>query len=214
MGFKAFVFDMDGTILHTLPDLALATNEALARMGYPTRTYDEIHGFMGQGSNRLIEMSCPENATPAQRARTFDLWRTIYLKSAYAHTEPFPGIVEAIRALREQGVKTAVLSNKFDAGVQVLAQRFFPGLFDAARGELPPTPRKPDPTSLLQLLDHLGVRPSDAVYVGDTNIDVRLAENASIPLIGVSWGYDAAEPMRKEGLFAYIHEASELIDFA
>ena len=214
MSFKAFVFDMDGTILHTLPDLALAANEALGRMGFPTRTYDEIHAFMGQGSNRLIEMCCPESATPAQRRQTFEVWRSIYLQSAYAHTEPFPGITEAIRELRERGVKTAVLSNKFDAGVQVLAQRFFPELFDAARGEIPPTPRKPDPTSLLQLLDALDVRPAETVYVGDTNIDVELAENAGVALLGVSWGYDAAAPMRKEGLLGYVHSAPELLAFA
>ena len=214
MPFKAFIFDMDGTILHTLPDLALAANEALERMGFPTRTYDEIHAFMGQGSNRLIEMCCPESATPAQQRQTFEVWRSIYLQSAYAHTEPFPGITEAIRELRERGVKTAVLSNKFDAGVQVLAQRFFPGLFDASRGEIPPTPRKPDPTSLLQLLDELDVRPAETVYIGDTNIDVELAENAGVALLGVSWGYDAAAPMRKEGLLGYVHSAPELLAFA
>ena len=214
MSFKAFIFDMDGTILHTLPDLALAANEALERMGFPTRTYDEIHTFMGQGSNRLIEMCCPDGATSTQRKQTFETWRAIYLQSAYALTEPFPGIVEAIRELRERGVKTAVLSNKFDAGVQVLAQRFFPGLFDASRGEIPPTPRKPDPTSLLQLLDELDVRPAETVYVGDTNIDVELAENAGVALIGVSWGYDAAAPMRKEGLLGYVHSAPELLAFA
>ena len=214
MPFKAFIFDMDGTILHTLPDLALAANEALERMGFPTRTYDEIHAFMGQGSNRLIEMCCPDSATPAQRRQTFEVWRSIYLQSAYAHTEPFPGITEAIRELRERGVKTAVLSNKFDAGVQVLAQRFFPGLFDASRGEIPPTPRKPDPTSLLQLLDELDVRPAETVYIGDTNIDVELAENAGVALLGVSWGYDAAAPMRKEGLLGYVRSAPELLAFA
>ena len=214
MKYSLAIFDMDGTILHTLPDLALAANEALERMGFPTRTYDEIHAFMGQGSNRLIEMCCPDSATPAQRRQTFEVWRSIYLQSAYAHTEPFPGITEAIRELRERGVKTAVLSNKFDAGVQVLAQRFFPGLFDASRGEIPPTPRKPDPTSLLQLLDELDVRPAETVYIGDTNIDVELAENAGVALLGVSWGYDAAAPMRKEGLLGYVHSAPELLAFA
>lgn len=214
MGFKAFVFDMDGTILHTLPDLAIATNEALERMGFPQRTYDEIHGFMGKGSNRLIEMSCPEESTPGQRAQTFELWRSIYLRSAYAHTEPFPGIVDTVRELRARGLKTAVLSNKFDAGVQALSERFFPGLFDAARGEVPPTPRKPDPTSLLEILAQLGVEPDETVYVGDTNIDVKLARNAGVQLIGVSWGYDAAAPMRKDGLLGYIHHPSELLEYA
>jgi phosphoglycolate phosphatase len=210
---EAFVFDMDGTILHTLPDLAIAANEALTRLGYPTRSYEEILGFMGNGAQRLIESSLPACATDDERARTFALWRSIYLQSDYAHTEPFPGIVDTLHALRGAGVKTAVLSNKFDAGVQALSARFFPGLFDIARGEVPPTPRKPDPTSLLQVLCELDVPVDAAAYVGDTQVDVEVARNAGVRAIGVSWGYDTANPLPVKGLDAYIHSPEELLSF-
>ena len=214
MAVKAFVFDMDGTILHTLPDLYAASNAALTQLGYPTRTYEEILAFMGNGAQRLIECALPEGSSPSACAQAFQTWRSIYLQSAYEHTEPFPGITQVFHALRERGAKVAILSNKYDAGVQVLTERFFPGLVDVARGERPPTPRKPDPTSLFEVLDELGVSPAQAVYIGDTNVDVKLARAAGLPIIGVSWGYDAANPLPVEQLDAYIHDPAELLALA
>ena len=213
MKAQAFIFDMDGTTLHTLPDLAIATNEALTRLGYPTRSYEEILAFMGNGAQRLIECSLPDGTPPNVCAQTFELWRAIYLQSGYEHTEPFPGIVDTLRELRARGAKTAILSNKFDAGVQALTARFFPGLIDVARGERPPTPRKPDPTSLFEVLAELQVKPENALYIGDTNIDVRLARNANMRIAGVSWGYDSANPLPADELDAYIHRADELLAF-
>ena len=210
-GIKAFVFDMDGTILHTLPDLAAATNEALAQMGFPARTYEEILGFMGDGGARLIERAVPPGTPRELREQTFELWRAIYIGSGYSRTEPFPGVVEVLEELRRRGVKTAVLSNKFDEGARQLADRFFPGLFDAVRGDAPPAPRKPNPTTLLRMLNELGVQPGEAVYVGDAIVDVHVARNAGVRAIGVSWGYDAANPLPVADLDAYIHNPSDLL---
>ena len=214
MRIQAMVFDMDGTLLHSLPDLAIAANETLTRLGYPTRTYDEILSFMGSGAQRLIECALPAGATPATCKQAFELWRSLYLQSDYSHTAPFPGIIDTLRALRTAGVKTAVLSNKFDAGVQMLTEKMFPGLFDMARGEIPPTPRKPAPTSLLALLAELGVSPNEAAYVGDTNVDVRTARNAGVRAIGVSWGYAKTQPLSPATLDAYIHDPAELLALA
>lgn len=211
MNIKAFIFDMDGTLLHSLPDLAIAANEALAYMGFPARTYKEVLSFMGEGSMRLIDRCVPADATPEQRRQTFDTWRNIYIASSYANTYPFPGMVDTLRELRQRGAKTTILSNKFDAGVQALADIHFPELFDIVRGEIPPTPRKPDPTGLLQMIDELGVKPEEAAYVGDTNVDVQVAENAGVMAIGVSWGYDKAAPLPQDRLGAYIHDPRELL---
>ena len=212
MAIRAFVFDMDGTILHSLPDLAIATNEALERQGYPTHTYDEIMSYMGNGAQRLIERALPPGTAPGICKRTFDLWRGIYIASDYANTAPFPGIVDTLHELRKRGMKTGILSNKFDAGVRALAEQYFPGLFDAVRGEIPPTPRKPDPTSLLNMLDELGVSPAETAYVGDLNVDVRTARNAGVLAVGVSWGYAAADPLRLDLLDAYVHSPAELLE--
>ena len=213
MGIKAFVFDMDGTLLHTLPDLAAATNEALRQKGFPERSYDEILGFMGDGGARLIERAVPLGTSDDERWQTFDLWRSIYIGSSYHRTEPFPGVLDALRQLRARGVKTAVLSNKFDEGTRLLASRFFPRLFDAVRGDLPPAPRKPDPTTLLAMLGDLGVPPEEAAYVGDACVDVQVARNAGVRAIGVSWGYDASNPLPLDQLDAYIHDPAELLEF-
>jgi len=211
MGLRAIVFDMDGTILHSLPDLAIATNEALKRMGYPTHEYAEIMSYMGNGAQRLIERAVPAGTSPERCKQTFELWRSLYLQSDYANTAPFPGIIDTLHDLRARGVKTGIISNKFDAGVRGLAELYYPGLFDVVRGEIPPIPRKPDPTSLLMMLDELGVSPEHAAYVGDLNVDVKTARNAGVMAVGVSWGYAKADPLEPERLDAYIHDPRELL---
>ena len=211
MPVKAVVFDMDGTILHTLPDLVAAANETFAQLGYPARTEAEALECMGSGGRHLVEKLMPPGCTRAEEERIFQLWRDIYAASDYAGTKPFPGIVEVLRELRERGVATAVLSNKFDTGVRELADRFFDGLFDAVRGEVPPAPRKPDPTVLLNMLAELDVHPAEAAYVGDTVVDVRVAHNAGVLAVGVSWGYDKADPLPRDELDAYLHDPAELL---
>ena len=211
MALKAFVFDMDGTILHTLPDLVKATNAAMRQMGFPTLSYEQVHALMGDGGARLIERAVPAGTSRETYLETFELWRSIYLASDYAGTAPFPGIPQALQALRRRGMKTAVLSNKFDEGARLLARRFFPGLFDLVRGDVEGTPRKPDPTSLLQMLDELGVPPDQAAYIGDANVDYRLARNAGVMAVGVSWGYDSANPLPRDLLDAYLTSPGELL---
>ena len=211
MPVKAVVFDMDGTILHTLPDLVAAANETFARLGYPARTEAEALACMGSGGRHLVQKLMPPGCTNAESERAFELWRDIYIASDYAGTKPFPGVVEMLRELRVRGVATAVLSNKFDAGVRALTERFFDGLFDAVRGEVPPAPRKPDPAVLLGMLAELGVRPAEAAYVGDTTVDVQVARNAGVLVVGVSWGYDKTEPLPRDELDAYLHDPAELL---
>ncbi|MBQ9043924.1 MAG: HAD family hydrolase [Eggerthellaceae bacterium] len=208
---RALIFDMDGTLLHTMPDLAAAANEALTRMGFPTRTQDEMLAYMGYGGRWLIEQIVPDGATDEERQQTFELWRELYIGSDYALTEPYKDIVSTLQQLRQSGIRLGVLSNKFDAGVRALAQRHFPGLFDAVQGDAPPLPRKPDPTTLLQMLEALGVRPEETAYVGDAQVDVQVARNADVRMVGVSWGYDQAAPLPIGELDAYIHEPGELL---
>ena len=208
---RAFVFDLDGTLLHTFPDLAQAANKALDLMGFPTRTYDELLSFMGYGGRWLIEQAVPVSASSEERQQTFELWRAHYIASGYVGTEPFPGILETVRELRARGMKTAVVSNKIDEGVRYLVARHFPGLFDVARGDLPDMPRKPDAAMLLHVLDELGVCPENAAYVGDTNIDVQTAHNAGVLAVGVSWGYAKAEPLSIPDLDVFVRRPADLL---
>ena len=213
MGIKAVVFDRDGTILHTLPDLTVVTNRAMERMGYPLHTQEEVLTYVGNGAKRLVNQACPEGTSEEDRERTLELWQQIYLDYDNDLTAPFPGIEDTLRALRDKGIKTAVLSNKFDAAVHELAEQYLPGLFDIARGEIPPTPRKPHPGALLQIIEQLGATPEETIYVGDTSVDAETARNAGTKIVGVSWGYDKALPMPIAELDGYIHEAHELLGF-
>lgn len=213
MGIKVVVFDMDGTILHTLPDLTVVTNRTMERLGYPLHTEAEVLTYVGNGAARLVGQACPPDISDEDRARALALWQQIYLDYDNALTAPFPGIEETLRELRARGVKTAVLSNKFDAAVQELAEQYLPGLFDVARGEIPPTPRKPHPDALLQIVEQLGATPEETIYVGDTSVDAETARNAGTKVVGVSWGYDKVLPLPIDELDGYIHEARELLDF-
>ena len=213
MATKAFVFDMDGTILHTLPDLTVVTNRAMERMGYPLHTQEEVLTYVGNGAARLVSQACPPGTSDEDKRFTLKLWQQIYLDYDNALTAPFPGIPETLRELRARGMKTAVLSNKFDAAVLELAEQYLPGLFDIARGEIPPIPRKPYPDALLQVIEQLGATPAQTVYVGDTSVDYETARNAGTRIVGVSWGYDKALPMPIDKLDGYIHEPIELLGF-
>ena len=208
---EAVAFDMDGTILHTLPDLAACANVALAQLGLPEHSEREYADYMGDGGKRMIKRAMPPEATEEQSERAFELWRSLYIASGYPLTAPFPGIVDVLSELRKQGIRTAVLSNKLHEGTCVLAERHFPGLFDAVLGDRPPTPRKPDPTSLLRMLLDLGVRPETAAYVGDSNVDAQTARNAGVLFVGVAWGYDGANPLRADKLDAYARAPEDLL---
>lgn len=211
---KAFVFDMDGTLLHTFPDLAHAANKALEGMGFPARTYGELLAFMGFGGRWLINQAVPASASDDERKRAFELWRTYYIEGGYANTKPFDGVVEVVCELRARGVKTAIVSNKLHEGVCALAAKHFPGLFDVVRGDLAGIPRKPDATALLQVLEELGVHPEDAVYVGDTNVDARTARNAGVTMAGVAWGYAKADPLAVSELDVFVQRPAELLALA
>lgn len=211
MRVRALVLDMDGTLLDTMPDLAVAANEALTRMGFPTKTQDEMLEHMGRGGRLLIERIVPADASVDERQRTFELWRKLYIGSDYALTRPYDGMLETLHALKGEGFRLGVLSNKFDAGVRALAQRHFPGVFEVVRGDAPPAPRKPDPSSLLGVIDELGARADGAAYVGDSVVDVQTARNAGTKIIGVSWGYDSIAPLPCDDLDAYIRRPEELL---
>ena len=211
MDIRALVFDMDGTLLDTLPDLAVAANKALAHMGYPERPLCEMAAHMGLGGRHLIESILPAGVTADETQRIFELWRDLYISSSYELTKPYDGVIDTLRELRARGVKTAVLSNKFDAGVHALVATHFPGLFDIVRGDLPPMPRKPDPTALKSVIANLNVCARETVYVGDSIVDAKTARNAGVRFVGVAWGYDQAAPLPLAQLDAYIAHPNELL---
>lgn len=191
MKYKAAIFDMDGTILNTLDDLADATNATLAHCGYPGRSVDEVRQFVGNGTRKLIEQAVPAGTSEADIEAAFKWFGPYYQAHADIKTEAYPGIEALLRDLRANGVQTAVVSNKPDAAVKKLADQYFGGLFDIAIGEneAAGVRRKPAPDSVEAALGALGTDRADAVYIGDSDVDLATAQNADMAHIMVTWGF-------------------------
>lgn len=212
--FDTLIFDLDGTLLDTLPDLVELTNKALGDMGFPPRTTEEIHSFVGNGVFSLISQAVPQSATPEQAQAAIRHWKELYPIVGNKLTKPYPGIPEVLRELKARGVRLAVLSNKFDKGVQDVIGTYLPGAFEIIHGESEDIPRKPDPTGLLRTIAELDSTPERTAYAGDSGVDVAVARNANVFAIGVDWGYHGAEQLAEEEADVVISDARELLSFA
>ena len=197
--FDTFVFDLDGTLLDTLPDLVVITNRALAREGYPPRTREEIHRFVGNGLMALMYQAVPEGTPPGAAERAMERWKELFPTYANDLTVAYPKVQEMLDDLRKRGCKLGVLSNKFDEGVQQVMNQKLPDIFEVIHGECAEIPRKPDPTGLLRTIRELGSAPERAVYVGDSPGDVRTARNAGVYAVAVTWGYHDEADFAAEG---------------
>ena len=212
--FDTLIFDLDGTLLDTLPDLVELTNEALREQGFPARTRDEIHSFVGAGAEALIRLAVPDTATPEQADATMRRWKELYPIIGNKLTAAYPHMVETLEELKSRGIRLGVLSNKFDAGVHDVINLYLPGIFDVMHGESEEIPRKPDPTGLLRTIAELGSTPERTAYVGDSGTDVAVSRNAGAFSIGAAWGYHGAAGLRKAGADAVIEDPRELLRFA
>lgn len=183
------IFDLDGTLLDTLADLADSTNYALTLHGLPRRTTDEIRRFVGNGVGRLIHLAMPEGTSPALERRCLDSFRAHYTTNMRHKTAPYPGIPALLDTLAAQGVRLAVVSNKPDGAVKELCRIYFPGQIPVAIGESPGVARKPAPDTVLQALEALGTDCGGAVYIGDSDVDIATARSAGLPCISVTWGF-------------------------
>ena len=203
------VFDLDGTLLDTLSDLRACVNASLTKFGLPERSAEQIKASLGNGSEHLIRTSMPGHEE--QAAAVLAYYRTIYPPKEGAKTAPYPGIPELIEKLAESGWRAAILSNKPHGAVLSLRDTFFPGIPFAA-GDRDGVPRKPDPTALFQLMRDMGADPKKTIYVGDSEVDVQLARNASLPCAAVAWGYRGAEQLREAGAKVIAGDAEELFE--
>lgn len=211
--FDAIIFDMDGTLLDTLDDLTDSINYALGRMGWPMRTREEVRYFVGRGSEALIQRAAPPGVGKADLDRLLAIYKPYYAAHAQDKTAPYPGIHELLKALRDRGIKTAVVSNKFDRAVKKLANFYFPNLLSAAVGEdeAHGVLKKPDPTMAVESAALLGAR--RAVYVGDSDVDLLTAANAGLPCVSVTWGFRDEEFLTAHGATTLIHTPMELLSF-
>ena len=213
MKYELAIFDMDGTILDTLEDLTDSLNVSLNAFGYPSRTIEEVRSFVGNGIHRTIELGVPEGTEPEKIEQVFAFFTPYYQEHCNEKTKPYAGIVALIKSLKKQGMKTAVVSNKADAAVHALCDTFFSGLFDYEIGQKPENQRKPAPDSVNEVLYRLSVNRTNAVYIGDSEVDLATASNAQIDCIAVSWGFRGEEFLKQQGADKIAQTPQEVLHF-
>lgn len=209
MGYATYLFDMDGTLLDTLADLTAAVNHTLARYGYPRRTIEQVRKGLGNGAVKLMAAMLPQGEETPGFADIMRDYRAWYQAHACVETCPYPGVPEMLKRLRQRGCKVAIVSNKPHGAACELAERFFPGV--PTFGERPETPRKPAPDMVFHALAALGAGKENAVYVGDSEVDVQTARNAGLPVIGVAWGFRGREALAAAGAETIVDTAAELL---
>ena len=210
MTYKTVLFDMDGTLLDSLSDMHDAVNHILAENGWTARSREEIRAFVGNGARKLMERAIPETLAPQRFEAVLADYKDWYQAHNCVKTQPYPGISHVLAELETRGVKTAVVSNKPDATTKALAEKFFPGM--PALGQRDGVDPKPSPALVAQALSDLGVRPENAVYVGDSEVDVATARNAGLPLIAVSWGFRGREKLEIAGAEHIADTAPQLLE--
>ena len=209
MKYNAVLFDLDGTLLDTLGDLHLGVNVVLENHGYPQRTLEEIRTFVGNGARQLMQLALPEGTPEAQVEAILAEYLEWYRVNFCVTAAPYAGVKAVVDALIEKGVKVAVVSNKPDATTKKLAEMFFPGL--PAFGQRDDIPKKPAPQMVWRAMETLGVTAQEAVYVGDSEVDVATARNAGLPLVAVNWGFRTTEQLVEAGAQTIVHTAEELL---
>ena len=212
--FDTFVFDLDGTLLDTLPDLVVLTNAVLRECGFPERTSAEILSYVGNGVKALMYQAVPQDADEEAVEAAMSRWKELYPQYGYRLTKAYAGIPETVAELKRRGARLGVLSNKFDQGVHDVIDAYLPGMFHVKHGECADIPRKPDPTGLLRSIAELGSTPDRTAYVGDSPGDVAVSRNAGTFAIGVAWGYHHADDLRAAGADVVLEDARELLRFA
>ncbi len=213
MKYKLAIFDMDGTILNTLDDLADSTNAVLRAHGYPEHSIDEIRKFVGNGIRKLIERAVPAGLLVEEIDQVHQEFMEYYQKHCADKTKPYEGVTDLLQALLEEGVQTAVLSNKADVAVQELCQDYFSGLFHIAVGERPGMNRKPSPDGVEYILDQLQIDKKDAVYIGDSEVDVQTAANAGLDSIIVLWGFRDRALLESYGAARFAEKAEDCLQW-
>ena len=198
MRYRGVLFDMDGTVLDTLTDLHKAVNRSLRQFGYPEVSRETARAGLGNGAEHLLRCCLPPVAEDELR-RVLAWYVPWYEQHCRIATRPYPGILPLMERLRGEGARLAIISNKGDGAVQELAASFFPGLLDTAVGESAEVRRKPDPDAVLAAAARMGLGIDECVYVGDTEVDLATARNASMACILVGWGFRDEQQLRALG---------------
>lgn len=211
--YKAVVFDLDGTLLDTIPDIAANLNRALAERGFPTHPVEKCKTFVGDGIIQAIRRALPENADEDAVWEVHTLYQRFYPENCTVHTQYYPGIRELLTALHKRDIPMAVLSNKTDGTAKRIAAHYFPEIpFRCVRGRVPEYPLKPDPGAAAPVLEALGLRPEAIAYVGDSGTDMTFAKAVGMLPVAAPWGYRSREELVERGAAHVLEHPLELLE--
>lgn len=213
MTYSTYIFDLDGTLLDTLADLAASVNYALRTHGMPEHTINDVRRFVGNGVRKLMERAVPDGASNPDFESAFATFRQHYMAHSLDTTRPYDGIPETLEALKVKGCHLAVVSNKMMAATQDLCRHFFPDTIEVAIGEneAEGIRKKPAPDTVIAALRQLGVGQEGVVYVGDSDVDLETARNSGLPCISVLWGFRDRDFLLQHGAETFISAPSELL---
>jgi phosphoglycolate phosphatase len=210
MTYKAVIFDLDGTLVNSLEDLADATNYALKFFGQQTHAVEDFRLMVGEGTRTLISRAL-NNENQQLIEQVLVKMREKYNEICLDKSRPYNGIKEVVGELVKRKFKLAVLTNKDQKMAQKIVSHFFDGLFQIVKGTIEAEPVKPEPTATLQVLKELGVKPDETILVGDSKIDIQTAKAAGIKSVGVNWGFRGRTELIEAGADAVIEEAGQLL---
>ena len=211
---KLIIFDLDGTLLNTVADIACATNFALSELGYPTHTEATIQGFVGNGVSKLLERALPEEERSEPNVtRLRDIFTKYYDEHNADLSTPYHGILDVLSYFQECGLSLAVASNKYQSATEKLVSHYFADIhFSCVLGQRNGKPVKPDPQIVNEIIEHLNVSRDGVLYVGDSGVDMQTAHNAQVDAIGVSWGFRSRTELESYPHLAIVDRAEELKD--
>ena len=211
--YSVYIFDLDGTLLDTLGDLAAAVNYALRKYGLSEHSIDDVCSFVGNGVRVLMQRAVPEGEANPLFEEVLAAFRSYYLEHSLDTTRPYDGIPELLAELRRRGCHTVVVSNKFDAATKELCRYFFADTIEVAVGEheAEGIRKKPAPDTVEEALRQLGVTKEGAVYVGDSDVDILTAHNAGLPCISVLWGFRSREFLQAHGATTFVTSPLQLL---
>ena len=214
MSYNTYIFDLDGTLLNTLDDLATSCNYALRSHNMPERSMDEVRRFVGNGIRKLIERAVPEGTPAEQVEAVLATFQAYYLQHSLDSTRPYNGIQQMLATLHTRGCRLAVVSNKFMTATADLVSHFFGDYIDVAIGENEAAGilRKPAPDTVLEALHRLGVGREGTVYVGDSDVDLATARNSGIPCISVLWGFRDRDFLLAHGATTFASTPAQVPD--
>jgi len=215
MNKKAVIFDLDGTLLNTLEDLTDSTNFALANYNFPQKTTRQVQQLVGNGVSKLIERAIPNGKNNPDFEKCLTLFKEHYKNNMFNKTKPYDGIIPMLEKIKSSGIKTAVVSNKFDDAVKDLCDKYFNGLIDLSAGENEQNGirKKPASDTVIKVLKEFNLQPYDSIYTGDSEVDIATAKNAGIECISVLWGFKDKEFLLDNGAQIFISKPDEIFKY-